>query len=156
MKKLQFILYMLLSLLHYYVVICIQMYKDIDMDYHHVVSHERDLPLPNEYMRVLRENDPDTFNRRKQGHMQEPTTLPQQTNYVNDHDDMHDDGMSEFLDDWFQNTEPVTSQEQFLRDEASTKLYSGCALTRLSSSLLILNLQNRFGWSNVSVTALLS
>ena len=126
------------------------MYKDIDMDYHHVVSHERDLPLPNEYMRVL--GDPDTFNRRKQRNMQEPTTIPQQTNYV----DGHDDGMSEFLDDWFQNTKPVTSQEQFLRDEASTKLYSGCALTRLSSSLLILNLQNRFGWSNVSVTALLS
>ena len=66
--------------------------------------------------------------------------------------DDHDDGMAEWIDDWFGNMEHVSTHEQFLRAEATKKLYSGCSLTRLSASLLILNLQNRFGWSNVSVT----
>jgi hypothetical protein len=70
-------------------------------------------------------------------------------------EDEHDDGMAEWLDDWF-DTEHVSNHEQFLQAKATKKLYSGCSLTRLSSSVLILNLQTRFGWSNVLVTALLS
>ena len=53
--------------------------------------------------------------------------------------------MSEFLDDRFENIEHVSSHEYFLCEQTTKKLYHACALTRLSSSLLILNFQNRFG-----------
>ena len=47
--------------------------------------------------------------------------------------------MGEFLDDLFENVEHV------LREEATKKLYIGCVLIELSSSLLILNLKYWFG-----------
>ena len=65
------------------------------------------------------------------------------------------EAMSEFLDDRFENIEHVSSHEYFLCEQTTKKLYHACALTRLSSSLLILNLQNQFGWCNVSIMALL-
>ncbi len=106
-------------------------------------------------MNVLRKSDRDTYDRRRihDQQMHESSMYTQQENIG---DDDHDDGMAEWIDDWFGNMEHVSTHEQFLRAEATKKLYSGCSLTRLSASLLILNLQNRFGWSNVSVTALLS
>ncbi len=123
-------------MLFIYEYILSQIFRDIDMDYHHIISNERNMPFPDEYMNVLRKHDRDSV--------------------TNISEDDHDDGMAEWIDTWFENTDHVSSHVQFLRAEATKKLYSGCSLTRLSSSLLILNLQSRFGWSNVSVTALLS
>jgi hypothetical protein len=89
--------------------------------------------------------------------MHDPSITSSQEANTHPLEDENDDGMADWLDDWFEDIDQhVSNHEQFLRAEATKKLYSGCSLTRLSSSLLILNLQSRFGWSNVSVTALLS
>ncbi|MCO5608538.1 hypothetical protein L7F22_062749 [Adiantum nelumboides] len=69
----------------------------------------------------------------------------------------NDDGMADFIEDWHQNdsASDIPNNKKYLRKEALKCIYEGSQLTRLSTSLLILNLQNRFGWSNVSVSALL-
>jgi hypothetical protein len=127
------------------------------MDYHHIINTEANLPLPNEYMNVLRKHDRDSYDTRRRQQMHDPSATSWQEANAHPLEDENGDGMADWLDDWFEDTDQhVSNHEQFLRAEATKKLYSGCSLSRLSSSLLILNLQSRFGWSNVSVTALLS
>jgi hypothetical protein len=128
------------------------------MDYHRIINSEANFPLPNEYMNVLRKHDRDSYDsRRRQQQMHDPSATSWKEANTCTLEDEHDDGMVEWLDNWFEDTnQHVSNHEQFLRAEATKKLYFGCSLSRLGSSLLILNLQSRFGWNNVSLTTLLS
>lgn len=128
----------------------IQIPKDVDDESQDRLTQDRRLPLPEEYMRILRQHDRDDYERRRQQQTEDHTSHTQSENM----DDYHDDGMDDFLNDWFQPTNDTSSQEEFLREEATKSLYPGCTLTRLSASLIMLNLQNRFGWSNASISAL--
>jgi hypothetical protein len=49
---------------------------------------------------------------------------------------------------------PNNGNEDLL-EEAQKALYPGASVSRLATSVLILNLQAKFKWSNASVTALL-
>ena len=102
-----------------------------------------------ECMRILRRSDPNTYARLKEQYSKD----------FNGRDDIfdNDDGMADFIEDWHQNdsASDIPNNEKYLRKEALKCIYEGSQLTRLSASLLILNLQNRFGWSNVSVSTLL-
>ena len=60
------------------------------MDCHHVISNECNLPLPKEYMHVLRKCGRNTYDsRQRQEQMHEPSMYSRQAN-TGDHD--HDDG----------------------------------------------------------------
>ena len=100
-------------------------------------------------MRILCKSDPNAYAKLK----------VQYTKDFNGRDDIfdNDDGMSNFIEDWYQNDEAsdIPKNEKYLQEEALKRVYEGSQLTRLSAGLLILNLQNHFGWSNVSVSALL-
>ncbi|MCO5601656.1 hypothetical protein L7F22_055779 [Adiantum nelumboides] len=100
-----------------------------------------------ECMRILRRSDPNTYARLKEQYAKD----------FNGRDDIfdNDDGMADFIEHWHQNdsASDIPNNEKYLRKEALKCIYEGSQLTRLSASLLILNLQNRFGWSNVSVSA---
>ncbi|MCO5607792.1 hypothetical protein L7F22_061993 [Adiantum nelumboides] len=102
-----------------------------------------------ECMRILRKSDPNTYARLKEQYAKD----------FNGRDDIfdNDDDMADFIEDWHQNDSAsnIPNNEKYLRKEALKCIYEGSQLTRLSASLLILNLQNRFGWSNVFVSALL-
>lgn len=73
---------------------------------------------------------------------------------------MEDDNIDEMLADWFPAVHAMPNVEHDieytkLSEEASTPIYNGSSLSRLSTTLLILNLQAKYGWSNTSVSALL-
>ncbi|MCO5614259.1 hypothetical protein L7F22_068539 [Adiantum nelumboides] len=71
-----------------------------------------------------------------------------------DDNDMDNNDMDEFINDWYAGDDIASEDESFLRAEALQQIYKGSKLSRLSASLLILNLQNRYAWSNASVLAL--
>lgn len=48
----------------------------------------------------------------------------------------------------------VSAEENMLREEMNTPLYPGAKTSRLATSLLLLNLQAKYKWSNTSVTSL--
>jgi hypothetical protein len=61
-------------LLFIYDYILSQIFRDIDMDYHHIISNERNMPLPDEYMNVLRKHDRDSYDsRRRHEQMRHPS-----------------------------------------------------------------------------------
>lgn len=112
-------------------------------------SHPGHYRLSMECMRILRTQDPITFQRLKDEYASNPVV-----HHVEE-EPHHDDDINEFLDDWFQDDkEDHNPREKFLRDEALKYIYEGASLTRLSATLLILNLQARYHWSNASVSAL--
>jgi hypothetical protein len=40
----------------------IQIFRDIDMNYRPIINTEANLPLPNEYINVLRKHDQDSYD----------------------------------------------------------------------------------------------
>ena len=98
-----------------------------------------------ECMRLLRKSDPSNYARLK-------TLYNSQLDDVDDIQD-DDDVMNDFISDWYTGSD-AHKEESFLQDEAKQKIYEGSDLSRLSATLLILNLQNHYGWSSASVTAL--
>ena len=60
-------------------------------------------------------------------------------------DDYNDDNdMVDFINDWYKGDDAGTN-ESFLRAKALQQIYKGSKLSRLSASLLILNLQSCYG-----------
>ena len=102
-------------------------------------------------MRLLRTQDPSTYQRLRDEYNAKCTEKGTNEENV-------DDDMNEFIDDWFQasSEEEIFPHEKFLREEASRPIYNGASISRLSATLLILNLQSQYQWSNASVFALLS
>ena len=96
-------------------------------------------------MRLLRKSDLKSYYKLKQLYEKDCDKV---------HDDYNDDNdMDDFINDWYEGDDAGTN-ESFLRAEALQKIYEGSKLSRLSASLLILNLQSCYGWSNTSVLAL--
>lgn len=106
--------------------------------------------MPNEYMRLLRKSDPKSYDKLKKQYEMDFDKAHE--NY-NDDNDMDDNDMEEFINDWY-GGDDAGEDESFLRAEALQRIYEGSNLSRLSASLLILNLQDRYAWSNASVSAL--
>ena len=103
------------------------------------------LRMPNEYMRLLCKSDLKSYYKLKQLYEKDCDKV---------RDDYNDDNdMDNFINDWYKGDDAGTN-ESFLRAEALQQIYEGSKLSRLSASLLILNLQSRYGWSNTSVSAL--
>ena len=106
--------------------------------------------MPNEYMRLLRKSDPKSYDKSKK---QYEMDFDQAHGNYNEDNDMDDNDMDEFINDWY-GEDDAGEDESFLRAEALQRIYEGSKLSRLSASLLILNLQDRYAWSNASVSAL--
>jgi hypothetical protein len=87
-------------------------FRDIDMDYYRIINTEANLPLPNEYMNVVRKHDRDSYdNQRRQQQMHDPSTTSWQEVNTRTLEDENDD----WLDDWFEDTnQHVSNHEQFL------------------------------------------
>lgn len=102
-------------------------------------------------MRLLRTQDPSTYQRLRDEYNAKCREKATNEGHI-------DDDINEFIDDWFQasSEEETCPHEKFLREEASRPIYNGASISRLSVTLLILNLQTRYQWSNASVSALLS
>ena len=101
--------------------------------------------MPDEYMRLLCKSNLKSYYKLKQLYEKDCDKV---------RDDYNDDNdMDNFINDWYKGDDADTN-ESFLRAEALQKIYEGSKLSRLSPSLLILNLQSRYGWSNTSVLAL--
>lgn len=108
-------------------------------------------------MQILKRNDPQSYKVLKEKYVAEDiefakTKEAEQLKCEDEH-------MESLLHDYFEHGHDSGDEHDtrgsFLRNEALTPLYAGSNLTRLSASLLILNLQTRFGWSNVGVSTLL-
>ena len=111
--------------------------------------------LTEEKMKKLKQTNPQLYEELKTKYAQDNAN-EEHTN------EWEDDGIHEFLEDWFvHNEDPqdnsfqMEKKEAHLKEEALKPLYPQSCLTRLSASLLLLNLQAQFGWSNTLVTALL-
>ena len=101
--------------------------------------------MPNEYMRLLCKSDLKSYYKLKQLY---------EKNCEKVRDDYNDDNdMDNFINDWYKGDDAGTN-ESFFRAKALQQIYEDSTLSRLSASLLILNLQSRYGWSNTSILAL--
>ncbi|MCO5595470.1 hypothetical protein L7F22_049513 [Adiantum nelumboides] len=107
--------------------------------------------MPDEYMRLLCKSDPKSYHELKKQYEMDFDKVHEEYNDVND---MDDNDMDEFINDWYAGDDIAGEDESFLRAKALQQIYKGSKLSRLSASLLILNLQNRYAWSNASVLAL--
>ena len=101
--------------------------------------------MPDEYMRLLCKSDLKSYHKLKQLYDKDCDKV---------RDDYNDDNdMVNFINDWYKGDDASTN-ESFLRAKALQQIYEGSKLSRLSASLLILNLQSCYGWRNTSVLAL--
>lgn len=107
--------------------------------------------------------------------IEEANTIGKENNQLdsNDYDDevQHDEAMHNMFESYFETNEnddmhassnengdheqfEMDEDEILLRKEADTPLYPGASISRLATSILILNLQATYKWSDRSVTSL--
>lgn len=130
-------------------------------------GHENAIPGPHhgphvsqlnrDYANLLRERDPSLY----EDLVREPTEEFQfDETSKNLSQSWCDDAMVEMVEDiYIARERPFTKRDarchDALKKEADTPIYENAKLSRLSATLLILNLQARHKWTNESTTALL-
>ncbi|MCO5587800.1 hypothetical protein L7F22_041752 [Adiantum nelumboides] len=106
--------------------------------------------MPNEYMRLLHKSDPKSYDKLKK---QYEMDFGQPHGNYNEDNDMDANDIDKSINDWYEEDD-VGDDESFLRAEALQRIYKGSKLPQLIASLLVLNLQDPYAWSNASVLAL--